>query len=70
MSNRIQWEYLMEADDRVFGKGIKMSESTYYPEQRFESPNHYLQERGKDGWELVQAPTHQMSTYYFKRQKQ
>jgi hypothetical protein len=37
---------------------------------KYEQELDYLREKGKQGWELVQAPTHGFSCYYFKRTTQ
>lgn len=51
-----QWEYLV-----VSGPGILSFKK--FDEVAF------LNEKGKDGWELIQAPTYGTRDYYFKRPK-
>jgi hypothetical protein len=70
MSNKDlqQWEYLIEYNDNAggFSSKIKINGVVYtYAEEV-----NYLNEKGKQGWELVQAPTHGNAAYYFKRPKQ
>jgi hypothetical protein len=61
----IQWEYLIEYDENAGGFSSKIKINGIKYDKEIE----YLSEKGKRGWELVQAPTHGFSAYYFKRSK-
>lgn len=55
--NKQQWEYLVETNDSTFSlkiNGVK-----------YASIVDYLNERGKDGWQL--CDTDRGGNYYFKR---
>lgn len=54
-----KWEYLTEQDTGF--ASIKIGGVKY------KNWLEYLNERGRDGWELVQAPSHATSTFFFKR---
>lgn len=61
-----KWEYLIEYNDNAGGFSSKLKiNGTIYP---FDKEVDYLNEKGKQGWELVQAPTHGFAAYYWKRQ--
>lgn len=57
--NTQKWEYLKCVDTSTFS--IKIDGIKYANEVKF------LNEKGKDSWQLVQGPTHMYPNYYFKR---
>jgi hypothetical protein len=54
-----KWEYLVEENSSTFS--IKIAGV------KWNSNLDYLNTRGKDGWQLIQGPTHGFSVYIFKR---
>lgn len=59
-----KWEYLLEYDDNTgFSSKIKINGVKYDKEVD------YLNERGNQGWELVQGQSYGHYAYTFKRPK-
>jgi hypothetical protein len=56
-----QWEYFISNDEGNF--------SIKYEGLKWDSLEHYLNEKGRQGWELVQGPTHAYNQCIFKRPK-